>query len=60
MSLWFIIGSGLMLWAIWDLVSGTTFLHRRYTRRFEPKMFWLTWSAWAVIAVAVTYGSLTL
>ncbi len=56
--MWLIIGIALLIWAIADLFYGKVWLHREFNRRYEPIKYWVTWSAWFIIAMVVTLGSI--
>lgn len=58
MENWLIIGIILILWAVFDLFTGTVWLHKEIKRDEEAIFYWLVWIIWAGIAVTVTLGAL--
>jgi len=51
-SLWQIVGGFLILWVIYDLFSGQTYLHRKIIRRHEAALYWTVLAVWLAIGIA--------
>ncbi|WP_165840153.1 hypothetical protein [Motiliproteus coralliicola] len=49
------LGITLLLWVLWDLFSGSVWLHREYRRTHEPFGYWLTMLLWTLVAVSCFY-----
>ncbi|SHI19360.1 hypothetical protein [Ferrimonas marina] len=49
-TLWLILGAGLLLWVLYDIIRGQTWLHRRIARTKEPMFFWALMLAWTGLA----------
>ena len=47
MSVWEIVGYGLLAWACYDIAKGRTYLLRSISRAEEPLFFWPVALAWA-------------
>lgn len=56
MSLWQWVGVALVVWLLWDLYAGTTWIHRTVYREYEPSLYWVVMSVWAVIAGVLVLG----
>jgi hypothetical protein len=54
-SLWQLVGIGLVLWVGYDLVMGYTYSYRLVLRDQEPLHYWLTILLWAAIAGITLY-----
>ena len=50
-SIWTIVGGALLLWVLYDLIAGHTWLHREFVRSAEPLLYWPTVALWLVIAL---------
>ncbi len=59
MDIWFFVGLGLLLWAIRDLVFGSTYLWERVTRTDNPGKYWACVLLWIGIALAILLTSPT-
>ncbi len=46
------LGAALVLWVIYDLFSGSAWLHREYVRAEEPVGYWLTMLLWSAVAAS--------
>lgn len=55
MSWPFYLGIFLMLWVVFDLFSGSVWLHRKYQRALEPIRYWLTILLWLLVALSCFY-----
>ena len=51
MIMWQIVGTFLLLWVIFDLMAGYTYLHRKISRRQEAALYWSVLGLWLLIAV---------
>lgn len=51
MSIWFIVGIGLVLWVLWDLWNGYTYLWEPVTRDENPGLYWTVITIWSAAAV---------
>lgn len=58
MSIAFIIGILLLLWVLWDLFSGSVWLHREFKRAEEPFAYWSTLLLWLAVAVSCFFWDL--
>lgn len=47
---WQIIGGFLVLWVIYDLIAGYTYLHKKIERKYEPLQYWSVLAMWSLIA----------
>ncbi|MBO9446668.1 hypothetical protein [Ruegeria sp. R14_0] len=59
MDIWFFVGLGLLLWALRDLIAGSTYLLERVTRSENPGKYWFGVMLWLVVALAVVFLSPT-
>jgi hypothetical protein len=50
MSYW--LGAGLILWLLYDLVTGSAYLHREFRSESEPMAYWLTMLLWSFVAAS--------
>lgn len=50
-----LLGCGLLLWLTRDLVAGDVYIHRQFTRAYEPLGYWLGIILWLVVAVSCFY-----
>lgn len=50
-NIWPVVGVGLLIWLSFDLLTGRTWLHRRYSRVSEPCAYWSILLVWFVIAL---------
>jgi hypothetical protein len=50
MSYW--LGVGLILWLLYDLVTGSAYLHREINSDTESSAYWLTMLLWAAVAAS--------
>ncbi|TDF42171.1 hypothetical protein EYS14_04895 [Alteromonadaceae bacterium M269] len=46
------LGIALVVWLIYDLISGSSYLWRAYRRSEEPTKYWLTLLLWSLVAVS--------
>lgn len=53
MSPWRIVGFGLLAWALFDIASGRTFLHRSISRDDEPLLFWAVAGLWVAVGAVL-------
>ena len=58
MSFWFYLGIILILWVIYDLVNGVTWIYRPIYRKYEPLKYWIVTAIWLIVAVYTTYTGL--
>jgi len=49
---WLIIGILLLIWVVYDLISGTVWSYRKIYRREEPGLYWLFTAIWFVLALS--------
>lgn len=49
------IGVLLLTWILWDLYSGSVWLHREYHRSEEPFSYWLLIMLWLGVAISCFY-----
>jgi hypothetical protein len=55
--MWFILGIGLILWVIYDLIKGVTWAFGPIYKKYEPLKYWAVTSLWFFVAVmTVVYG----
>jgi len=47
-----ILGIALLVWVLYDLVTGKVWLHRAYTRAEQPAGYWLTMGLWLAVALS--------
>ncbi|CUH42025.1 hypothetical protein RUM4293_00910 [Ruegeria atlantica] len=59
MDIWFYVGLGLLIWAIRELVFGSTYLWERFTRAENPGAYWVCVLVWLVVASAILATSPT-
>ncbi len=50
-----LLGSVLLLWALFDLFSGQVWLHREFRRNEEPWAYWSTLLLWFAVAISCFY-----
>ncbi|MCV0424893.1 MAG: hypothetical protein K5905_05450 [Roseibium sp.] len=50
-----ILGILLLIWVIYDLMTGKVWLHRAFRRTEEPKGYWVVMTLWFVVAVSCFY-----
>lgn len=50
-----ILGILLLIWVIYDLMTGTVWLHRAYRRTEELAGYWAGMGLWFVVAVSCFY-----
>ncbi len=50
-TIWQIIGIGLLLWVVFDLLTGRTWLHRKFERAQEPLAYSTILLTWLLIAL---------
>ncbi len=53
MDIWFYVGVGLLLWAIRDLIAGSTYLWDRFTRADNKGLYWFGAMLWLTVALLV-------
>ncbi len=58
MTITAIIGILLLLWVIWDLFSGSVWLHREFYRAQEPVAYWSTLLLWLTVAASCFFWEL--
>lgn len=46
------LGACLLLWLIYDLIRGSTYIWRAYSRQQAPAMYWCTMLVWALIVAS--------
>lgn len=46
------LGLGLVLWLLYDLVTGSAYLHREFQSDIEPMGYWLTMLLWSAVAAS--------
>ena len=56
MDFWQWFGVALLVWVIYDLYSGSTWVLKEYKRSESPMEYWLAVTVWAVIALTLTLG----
>lgn len=49
------LGIILLIWVAFDLLTGTVWLHREFTRQQQPVAYWSTLSLWTIVAVSCFY-----
>ena len=47
---WQFVGLALIIWVMYDLIMGYTYLHRKIIRKYEPLFYWTILAIWLVIA----------
>lgn len=55
MNIWLIIGIGLGVWVIYDLITGKTWSYREIRRKSEAGQYWFFTFLWAAIAAITIY-----
>ncbi|ASP34571.1 hypothetical protein [Labrenzia sp. VG12] len=50
-----LLGIALLVWVLYDLVTGKVWLHRAYHRSEEPAGYWLTMGLWFLVALSCFY-----
>jgi hypothetical protein len=58
MNTWLIIGIALVIWVLYDLISGKTWSYREIWRKYEPWQYWFFTSLWLVLAGISIYGGM--
>lgn len=48
---WQFIGAALVIWIIYDLIAGYTYLHRKIQRKQEPLFYWIVLATWMAVAL---------
>ena len=56
-GIWQWIGLALGAWVLWDLFSGSVYLHRRVARAAEPSLYWGGMALWTTVAATCFIGS---
>ena len=59
MSIWFIIGIVTIAWAVYEIYTGTTWLHRKIVRKQEPQFYWILIIIWIVLGLWAIYAGLS-
>ncbi|CAM3748596.1 hypothetical protein [Parendozoicomonas haliclonae] len=49
------LGIALLVWVAWDLWAGSVWLHREFTRQYEPVAYWCLMLVWLGVAVSCFY-----
>ena len=52
---WFYIGIGLLLWVLYDLITGSVWSFREIKRSEEPGQYWFWMFVWVLLALSVLY-----
>ncbi|WKD51149.1 hypothetical protein [Microbulbifer spongiae] len=50
-TIWQFIGVGLLIWVVFDLFAGHTWLRRKYVRSKEPLGYWIILMMWLLFAL---------
>lgn len=58
MNFWLIIGLGLGVWVIYDLIAGVTWSYREIWRKYEPGQYWFFTLLWAALAALTIYSGM--
>lgn len=58
MNIWLLVGIGLVLWVLYDLYNGVTWIHRPVYRAYEPSTYWIVTLIWVAIAVSTLLAGL--
>ena len=51
----FWLGILLLCWVAWDLFTGKAWLHREFSRQYEPAAYWGTTILWLLVAISCFY-----
>ena len=55
MNIWLIVGIALLIWDIYEIFTGSTYLHRKVTRAAEPLFYWILVAVWGILALWAIY-----
>ncbi len=55
-GIWQWVGIALAAWVLWDLFSGSVYLHRKVYRAQEPSLYWMAVLLWAAVAASCFFG----
>ncbi|MEM7009031.1 MAG: hypothetical protein AAF462_07860 [Thermodesulfobacteriota bacterium] len=59
MNIWLIVGIALLVWDIYEIITGSTWIHRKVARAKEPALFWVLVTIWGILALWAIYVGLT-
>lgn len=46
------LGFALILWLLYDLITGVAYIWQPYRRKEQPDMYWLTMVIWGLVAAS--------
>ena len=55
MNIWVMVGIVLIMWAVFDLFTGTVWVHRKVERRYEPKLYWVWIMVYLLIGISCLF-----
>lgn len=56
MSFWFIIGIIIIVWVVYDIMSGTVWIHRPVSYATEPFLFWFCITVYLALGISCLFG----
>ena len=59
MNVWLVVGIALLAWDIYEIYTGSTWIHRKVTRAKEPALYWVLIAIWTVLALWALYVGLS-
>jgi hypothetical protein len=55
MNIWLLVGSALLIWDIYEIITGTTWIHRKVSCADEPQLYWILIAVWTILAFWAIY-----
>lgn len=59
MNVWLYAGIALLIWDAYEIITGTTWIHRKVSRAKEPKLYWIMIAIWTILALWAIYVGLS-
>ena len=59
MNIWLLVGIALIAWAVYEIYTGTTWLHRKVARKQEPLFYWILIVIWIILAAWAVYAGIS-
>jgi len=55
MNIWLYVGIALLIWDVYEIITGSTWIHRKVRRADEPLLYWILIAIWAILALWAIY-----
>jgi len=55
MNIWLYVGIALLIWDVYEIITGSTWIHRKVTRVKEPALYWILIAIWGILALWAIY-----